>query len=143
MTDAEIIDQFLVAERRWLGVLAEVRAMHERALGKRMTPVQWLPESGHGSCGWLGYYWMSPPFWFGYGRRAESWSPLIECDVRRCGPVFVLQLEANLPSTWKEVDRLAGCFWRLWAPPDLREAQEQTDWLSERSRELHEFSVVG
>jgi len=126
-----------------VNVLAEVRSLHDASLGKRMTPVQWLPDGALGSFGWLGYYWESPPFWFGYGRKNGSWLPLIECDIRRCDPAFMLQLEANLPSTWQHVDRLAGCFWRLWAPPELQEPLGQVGWLSERSRELHEFTVTG
>lgn len=141
MTDAEVIEAFCASERRWIAVLSELRGFHERFMGKRTTAVQWLPDGGHGSCGWLGYYWASPPFWFGYGRRGAHWLPLIECDIRRCDPAFMLQLEANLPATWQDVDRLAGSFWRLWAPALVTDSKAQVDWLMERGRELHEFSV--
>lgn len=142
MTDAELIDLFLKGERRWIGVLNRLRTSHERALGKSLTPLRWLPERGRGNLGWLGYYWATPPFWFGYGRRGPHWLPLIECDIRRCDPEFVLQLEANLPSSWRRLDRLAGRYWRLWAPANLTEVDGQFDWLSGRSHELHEFTVT-
>ena len=143
MTDAETVLAFLQCEQRWLGVLAELRTVHTSVLGKRMTAVQWLPDGGRGSFGWLGYYWEAPPFWFGYGLRSGAWLPLIECDIRRCDPAFVLQLEAVLPATWREVDRIDGCFWRLWAPVECQgDTQAQKAWLADRSRELHEFTVT-
>lgn len=143
MTDAQIIDLFLESERRWIGVLTRLRTLHERALGKRIAPVQWLPERGRGNFGWLGYFWESPPFWFGYGRRGPHWLPLIECDIRRCDPTFVLQLEANLPANWQQLDRLARRYWRLWAPAELDDAEDQLAWFADRSHELHEFAVIG
>jgi len=143
MTDAQKLTAFVQCEQRWLGVLTELRNLHGTGLGKRMTAVQWLPDGSRGSYGWLGYYWESPPFWFGYGLRHEAWLPLIECDIRRCDPAFVTQLEAHLPSTWSDVDRLGGAFWRLWAPDQGEgRAPAQLKWLSDRSRELHEFTVT-
>lgn len=143
MTDAQKLVDFAQCEQRWFGVLGELRTLHASGFGKRMTGIQWLPDGGRGSFGWLGYYWETPPFWFGYGLRQGSWLPLIECDIRRCDPVFVTQLEANLPSTWRDVDRLGGCFWRLWSPAQCEgDAPAQMKWLSDRCRELHEFTVA-
>ena len=143
MTDAQNLLAFVQCEQRWLSVLMELRVLHGEGIGKRMAAVQWLPDASRGSFGWLGYYWEAPPFWFGYGLRDNAWLPLIECDVRRCDPAFVIQLEANLPSTWSDVNRVDACYWRLWSPVAAQgDRAAQLKWLSDRSRELHEFTVA-
>ena len=143
MTDAETLRAFIACEQRWLAVLAATRKLHSETLGKRLTNVHWLPEVNRGSCGWLGFYWESPPFWFGFGLRGDLWLPLIECDVRRCDPNFVVQLAAELPAAWRRIDRLTGRYWRLWAPASQSgRPRAQVTWLAKRSRELHEFTVT-
>lgn len=141
-SDAGVWRAFVQAEQRWLAVLAPTRALHEAGLGQRLTAVQWLPELGRGSCGWLGYYWEAPPFWFGFGLRGTTWLPLIECDVRRCDPDFLNQLEVSLPAAWRTIDRAVGRYWRLWSPPEIEgDSAAQIAWFDRRSRELHEFTV--
>lgn len=141
MKDGAVWEAFVRCERRWLAVLLRTRALHENPLGKRMTPVRWLPERGRGTCGWLGYYWEAPPFWFGFGPQKRAWLPLIECDVTRCDPKFIQQLESHLPAGWRDVDKKAGRYWRLWAPSKLEgDDGGQVEWFAARSRELHEFT---
>lgn len=142
MTDAEIWQAFVHCERRWLSVLTKTRALHSGPLGKQLTPIQWLPERSRGSCGWLGFYWQSPPFWFGFGPHGGAWLPLIECDVARCKSAFVDELEAKLGGAWRGVDRRAGRYWRLWAPASCEgKERTQVEWFAARSRELDEFTV--
>lgn len=141
-TDAEIIRLLQGRERRWLEVLAALRRDHETSLGHQVAPVQWLAIPNLSALGWLGYYWVNPAFWFGFGMRSEGWLPLIEGDVRRCDPGFMDELCLRLPGAWGDLDKTGNPYWRLWAPAGCEgQPADQLSWFIERSHELHEFAV--
>src|SRR4051812_43355530 len=103
MHDAEIIQEFLLRERRWLRTLQELRAYHNAQMGKATTNVLWVQGGELDRLSWLGYYWDNERFWFGYGLHEGVWRPLIEADNRSEYSSVWLSMRAELVGTWESV----------------------------------------
>jgi len=142
MTDAEVLQQFLMREQRWLQVLQGLRTFHESQMGKLTTGIQWVAGRELGRISWLGYYWHQEMFWFGYGLNEGRWRPLIEADNRSKHSAIWQSMRTQLCGTWESVAAEGNLYLRLWAPADVAEsAEKQVNWYKERSRELHEYVV--
>ena len=142
MNDAEVLQQFLVREQRWLQALQALRTYHEAQMGKVTTGIQWMGGRELGRFSWLGYFWHLEMFWFGYGLHEGVWRPLIEADNRSkyCGVLENLRTE--LSGTWESVAAEGTLYRRLWSPVTTSGASDsELDWFKARSRELHEFVV--
>jgi len=142
MTDAEMLQQFVIREQRWLQTLTNLRAFHESQMGKAMTGIQWIGGREFGRISWFGYYWHQEMFWFGFGLHDGTWRPLIEADNRSKHSDVWQSMRTQLCGTWESVTAEGNLYQRLWAPPGIAEAVEpQLEWFKERSRELHEYAV--
>lgn len=142
MNDAEIIQQFLAREQRWLQTLQTLRGYHEAQMGKVTTGIQWMGGRELGRFSWLGYYWHQEMFWFGYGMHEGIWRPLIEADNRSKYSGVLENMRTELFGTWETVAAEGTLYRRLWAVPEAsRSSGTELDWFKARSRELHEFVV--
>ena len=142
MKDAEVLQQFLAREQRWLQALHTLRHYHETQMGKVTTGIQWIGGHELGRLSWLGFYWHQEMFWFGYGLHEGTWRPLIEADNRSKFSGVLENMRDELFGTWQSVAAEGNLFRRLWAPADVAGVSEtELDWFKARSRELHEFVV--
>jgi hypothetical protein len=142
MTDAQIIQQFLAREKRWLQTLQTLRSYHEIQMGKVTTGVQWIGGRELGRLSWLGYYWHQEMFWFGYGLHEGLWRPLIEADNRSRLASVLDSMRTELCGTWESVAAEGTLYRRLWSPAEgFGTSEAELDWFKARSRELHEFVV--
>jgi hypothetical protein len=142
MNNTELLRLFHQREREWVTLLEHVRGAHFTAIGRQSGPIQWHADLNLGTHAWLGFYWLNPPFWFGYGLGQGGWSPVVDASGKGCPIGTVVRLREQLPGIWHEVDFSSKTFWRLWAPagtPEDNKTHQQ--WLVERGRELHEFLV--
>ena len=142
MSDAQILQQFLGREQRWLQTLQVLRAFHESQMGKLTTGIRWIGGSELGRLSWLGYYWHQEMFWFGYGLHEGTWRPLIEADNRSKFSGVLENLQAQLCGTWESIAAEGNLYRRLWSAPEIAgESESELEWFKARSRELHEFVV--
>lgn len=142
VNNTELLRLFHAREREWVQLIERVRGDHFATIGRQSGPVQWHADLGLGTHAWLGYYWLNPPFWFGYGLGQGGWRPVVDASGRGCPIGVVMRLRDQLPHIWREVDFSPKTYWRLWAPADTADEPEaHQQWLKERGRELHEFLV--
>lgn len=142
MTDAEIMQEFLRREQRWLRLLDDLRAYHTTQMGKVTTHAEWLVGGELRRFSWLGYFWHHEMFWFGFGLNGSRWEPLIEADNRSKYSDLWGNLGTQLPGVWEVVAAAENRYRRLWAPLEIDETSAaQLLWFKERSRELHEFII--
>ena len=142
MSDADVLQQFLAREQRWLQVLHALRNDHETHMGKVTTGVQWIGGKELGRLSWLGFYWHQEMFWFGFGLHEGVWRPLIEADNRSKYSAILENMRTELYGTWESVAAEGNLYRRLWSSPAAAGSSEtELDWFKARSRELHEFVV--
>lgn len=143
MTDAELIRRFAEGERRWLVTLGKLRDFHVERFGRTASATQWIGGVELGRFSWLGFYWPTQFFWFGYGFHGHAWQPLIEVDDRSASSVVIRRLQAEHCGPWRRVDGGVRPYLRLWSElPLAADSAVDLDWFQARSRELHEYVVV-
>lgn len=142
MNDADILQQFVSREQRWLQTLQRLHSYHESQMGKVTTGIQWMGGRELGRLSWLGYYWHQEMFWFGYGLHEGVWRPVIEADNRSRYSSVLEKLRVELCGTWESIAAEGNLYRRLWSAPAASSSSEtELDWFKARSRELHEFVV--
>ncbi len=141
ITDGELVGLWNRRCRRWVEVLEAVRSEQADVLGREVGPIQWIGSPAFGPWTWLGYFWTSEPFWFGYGFDGRQLRLVIEIDGRAPAAKSWLLLRRQLPAVWK-FSRSENYF-RLWGDAELMAApaRSQVAWLRSRGREIHEYSV--
>jgi hypothetical protein len=141
MTDGDLMRVFAHRHAGWTLLLETLRTEHATSLGRTPQGIGWTAGDTLGVWSWYGFFWHPERFWFGYGLLRGQWTPLIEADIRNRHAQSWLQLRSQLPGSWS-VD-VGGHYARLWASlPASAGAEEQIGWFKERSRELHEYSLV-
>lgn len=141
-SDAEILQEFIEREKRWLQTLHALRAYHETQMGKVTTGVQWMAGRELGRVSWLGFYWHREMFWFGYGLFNGVWRPLIEADNRSKHSAVVEAMRTELSGAWETVTAEGNLYCRLWSAAEMAgETESELGWFQARSRELHEYAV--
>lgn len=142
VNNTALLHLFHEREREWFRLLESAREDHLANAGRQSGHVQWHAQIGIGSHVWLGFYWLRPPFWFGYGLSTNGWLPVVDASGRGCPMDVVIRLRDHLPHIWRDMDFSQKTYWRLWAPTDTPDtADAHLKWLKARGRELHEFLV--
>lgn len=141
MTDLELLRMFAAREAGWVSRLARLQEVHRKQFRRGVGPIHWMSGDTLGSHSWLGFYWKPEYFWFGYGLGEGVWRLLIEADRRSAASVAWNDLREDLSEAWAV--QMSPRYLRLWGPAADASDADQDAWLLARSRELHEFAVVG
>jgi hypothetical protein len=142
MTDAQVLEEFLVREKRWLALLEDLRGFHYAQMSKVTSRCEWIASQELRQHSWLGFFWQQEMFWFGFGYHERMWRPVIEADNRSKYSDAWGKLGDQLAGTWETVSTAGNLYRRLWSPATLaEETADQSRWFRDRSRELHEYVV--
>lgn len=140
LSDGELMSLWLRRNQRWVAMLETARREQIDRLGRKIGPVHWIGSPEFGPWTWLGFFWESERFWFGYGYDGKGLSLLIEADASYPAAGAWDLLRKQMPDVWNY--SRTGKYLRVVAGAELPTGKRShLLWLRARSHELHEFTL--